>query len=188
MAIKKELSLLPDTENPNSFSARVFKWLTTIGRSVIVITELIVVLAFLSRFWLDRKNSDLSEVVRQQQAILESTQNFENEFSSLQQRLIMIKNFYAKQPQYDQQIDLLVTSTPQDIIFNNLSVNYDPSTTQTKAIASLTAFKEDSIVNFITNLMVNPGIQSVDINQIEKKSKENNYSISISVVFKNSKT
>lgn len=187
MAIKKELSLLPDAENPNSFSARVFKWLTTVGRWVIVVTELVVVLAFLSRFWLDRKNADLSEVIRQQQAILESTKDFENEFNSFQQRLKLIKNFYSKQPQYDQQINLLITSTPQDIIYNSLLINYDKEINQTKAIASLTAFKEDSIINFITNLMVNPDIQSVNINQIEKKTKENNYSISISVVFKSSK-
>ena len=188
MAIKKELSLLPDTENPNSLSARVFKWLTTVGRWVIIITELVVVIAFLSRFWLDRKNSDLSEVSRQEQSILNSTQEFENEFSSFQQRLVVIKNFYNQQPQYDQQINTLITSTPQDIVFDNLSINYDSSTNQTKANASLTAFKEDSIVSFITNLMVNPDIQSVNINQIEKKPKENNYSISISVVFKDSKT
>jgi hypothetical protein len=187
MAIKKELSLLPDAENPNSFSAQLFKWLTTVGRWVIVITELVVIGAFLSRFYLDRKNSDLSEVVRQQEAILGSTQGFENEFNSLQQRLKMIKSFYDSQPQYDQQIALLVSSTPDDIIYDDLSISYDKDTQQTRTMASLTAFKEDSIVNFITNLMVNPDIQTVTINQIEKKPKENNYSISISVVFKNSK-
>jgi len=53
MPAKKEISLLPDEENLDSFSARAFRWLTTVGRYVIVFTELIVICAFLSRFWLD---------------------------------------------------------------------------------------------------------------------------------------
>jgi hypothetical protein len=185
MAIKKEISLLPEAENPNSFSARLFKWLTTVGRWVIVVTELIVISAFISRFWLDRKNADLSEIIRQQQAILQSTQDFEAEFNSLQQRLKLIKDFYAKQPQYNQQIAVLIDSTPKDLIYDNLSIKHDSQLNQTTADASLLAFQESSIVNFITNLMLNPDIQSVNINQIEKKDKENNYSLFISVVFKN---
>jgi len=187
MANKKELSLLPDSENPNSFSGQLVKWLTTVGRWIIVITELIVVSAFVSRFWLDRKNSDLSENIRQQQAILESTQEFEKEFNSFQQRLKFIKDFYTNDPKYDQKISLLINSTPQDLIYKSLSLKLDDNK-KVSANASLVAFNEDSIVKFITNLMLNPDIETVKINQIEKKSQENNYSIVFSVTFKDSKT
>jgi len=186
MAGKKELSLLPEAENPNSFISRLFYWLTTVGRWVIVLTELIVVSAFISRFWLDRKNSDLSEVLRQQQTILESTQDFEKEFTVFQQKLKTIKDFYANQPDYTQKITSLINGTPSDIVYNNLSIKKDRVSNIISADASLTAFREESIVSFISNLMVNPAIQNVDINQIEKKDKENSYSISISITFKNS--
>jgi hypothetical protein len=187
MATKKELSLLPDSENPNSFSARAIKWLSTVGRWIIVLTELIVVTAFISRFWLDRKNSDLSEVIRQQQAIIESTQTFEKEFNSFQQRLKFIKDFYATSPSYDDKMSVLVKSTPPDLIYKNLALKPDINdSNKVNANASLIAFKEDSIVNFITNLMINDQIESVTINQIEKKSQENSYSVTLSVVFKNS--
>jgi len=185
MAAKKELSLLPESENPNSISARIFYWLTTVGRWVIVLTELIVVSAFISRFWLDRKNSDLSEVIRQQEAILESTQDFEKEFTLFQQKLKTIKNFYSQETDYDQKITSLVTSTRRDIVFSNLSVKKNESN-NIVADASFTAYNEDSIVDFIDNLMLNPDIKSVDINRIEKRDHENNYSVSVSLVFKNS--
>lgn len=188
MAIKKELSLLPDSENPNSLNARIFKWLTTVGRWVIVMTELVVVLAFISRFWLDRKNSDLSETIRQQQAILSTTQNFESEYKSLQQRLTLIKKFYDNDPKYDQKISLLINSTPNDLVYKNLSIKTDTQTNKVTAEASLIAFNEVSIIAFINNLKLNKDIETVNINQIEKKSEENNYSISFSVIFKNSKS
>jgi hypothetical protein len=186
MATKKELSLLPDSENPNSFGAKVIKWLTTVGRWVIVFTELIVVSAFISRFWLDRKNSDLSETIRQQQAILETTQSFENEFKSFQKRLEFIDDFYNNDPQYNSKITTLINSTPKDLIYQTISIKKDKDTKDIFATASLIAFNETSIITFINNLTLNPDIETVKINQIEKKQQENNYSISISVVFKNS--
>ncbi len=185
MANKKELSLLPDADNPNSLSARALKWLTTVGRWVIVLTELVVILAFISRFWLDRKNSDLSEVIRQRQAILASTRKFEEEFNSFQKRLDYVREFYQNQPSYDEKISTLVKSTPIDLYYKNISIKQDKKNNQIVINAYLVAFNEKSIVDFIKNLKLNQKIDSVSINNIEKKSNENNYSISISVTFKN---
>ncbi|MBU1129800.1 hypothetical protein KKE45_00570, partial [Patescibacteria group bacterium] len=88
---KKEISFLPKHQDNHSFIAKLVRWVTTVGRSVIIFTELIVIAAFVSRFWLDRKNSDLSESIRQQKAILESTAPFEKDFLILQNRLKAIK-------------------------------------------------------------------------------------------------
>ncbi len=184
MTAKKEVSLLPESENPNSFSARLTKWLTNVGRVVIIVTELLVVTAFISRFWLDRRNADLSEVIRQQQAILATTKDFEKEYSFLQQKLKIIKDFYANQPDYSQKIDSLIQSTPEDIIYDNMSMFRDKTSNKIMANVALTAYTEASIVDFITNLTLNPDIESVDLNQIDKRSRENKYSISISLVFK----
>ena len=183
MALKKEVSLLPDSENPNSFNAKLIKWLTTVGRVAIIITEFIIVAAFISRFWLDRKNADLSEVVRQQQAILNTTVNFENDFSYLQQKLKIIKDSYANQTQYNEKIKSITESAPQDIVYNIINLQPDPKTNKLHSNISLTAYKEESIVSYITNLTLNPDINSVNIQKIEKKDKENNYSIDISLVF-----
>lgn len=189
MAIKKEISLLPETENPNSFGAVFFKWLTTIGRWVIVITEFIVIIAFISRFWLDRKNSDLSEIVRQQKSIIDSTKYFEMEFSSFQERLITIRKAYSEQPGYDKYLSSLIKSTPLDLIYDSISAK-ETSDNNVTITASLISSNENSIVAFISNLMANTDIKSVEINKIEKKPKENNYTVSISVIFdlKKSKT
>lgn len=186
MAVKKEISLLPEAENPNSFGAVFFKWLTTVGRWIIVITELIVILAFISRFWLDRKNSDLSEIVRQQQSILESTKYFESEYTSFQERLSNIKEAYASQPKYDKYLLSLIKSTPQDLVYDTISTQKN-SNNEIITTASLISSNEESIVNFVSNLMLNPDIKTVEINKIEKKPKENNYTILVSLVF-NSKT
>lgn len=185
MAVKKEISLLPESENPRSFLAKLFKWVTTTGRITIIITEFIVISVFISRFWLDRKNSDLSEIARQKQAILLSATPFETEFNNLQERLAYIKKFYSSQPKYGDQISSLIASTPTDLFYDRLTVNTDQDTNSTVVAASLIAYKEESIVSFITNLMLNPAINQVDITKIEKKEKENQYSVSLVLYFKN---
>ncbi|MBP9817142.1 hypothetical protein KBC75_00110 [Candidatus Shapirobacteria bacterium] len=184
MVQKKELSLLPESENPTSLIARITNWLTSVGRFVIVFTELFVILAFISRFWLDRKNSDLSEIIRQRRAILESTQPFEKDYQLLQNRLSFIKKFYLLQPDYSSSLSSLVESTPPDILFNKLSINSDPVTKVLSAKLALNAYQESSIVDFITNLSLNPNIDKVNIDSIEKKAKEIKYTISVTLQFK----
>ncbi|HEX8923685.1 MAG TPA: hypothetical protein VF828_03050 [Patescibacteria group bacterium] len=182
-AKKKEISLLPESENTNSFISKSLKWLLTVGRVVIVLTEFVVICAFASRFVLDRKNSDISDVIRQQKAIIESVSDFEKEYASLQKRLKVIKDIYANQPDYGPKITSLVQSTPTGIIYENLRITNSPQHVVDAQI-QIKAYNEDVIVSFITNLVVNPDIASVDVRNIEKKSKEAEYSVTVNVVFK----
>ena len=182
MPSKKEISLLPDSENINNIGARAIRWVTTVGRYVIIFTELIVISAFVSRFWLDRKNADLSEVIRQQKAILESTKDFETEYSLLQQRLKFIKDSNI-QTSYSEKLTTLANSTPNEIIFDKLALSEKDN--QLIANISVFSYTEESIIDFATNLILNPQISSVNISKIEKKPKENRYQIEINLVFKN---
>jgi len=184
MPLKKEISLLPNEENSNGFLARFLRWITTVGRVVIIFTEFIVIMAFLSRFWLDRKNSDLSEVLRQQKAIISSTQDFENDYNSLQQRLSYIKDFYKSEPKYISNLNSLIQSLPSGIYFQNLSLSNNEKTSQISANVELYSFQEDAIVDFITNLKLNTDIDSVLVQRIEKKTKDSKYYLSIALTFK----
>jgi Tfp pilus assembly protein PilN len=184
MPAKKEVSLLPSEDNANSFWPRFTKWITTVGRVVIIFTELIVILAFLSRFWLDRKNSDLSESIRQQKAIIGSTLDFEADYNSLQQRLKFITDFYRQQPDYLSALNSSLSSLPEGIYFQNFSLNYDEISSRLSSKIELYTYQEDSLVSFINNLRLNPDIDSVNVQKIEKKTKDSKYYLNIDLLFK----
>ena len=188
MPVKKEISLLPDEDNVNSFSARAIRWLTSVGRYVIVFTELFVICAFISRFWLDRTNSDLSEVVRQQTAILNSTADFEKDYAALQRRLNLIKTVYASQPQFKSKVESIAQSTPLDITFQNFVVSRNPKTNEISSSLIFYAYKETSVIDFITNLILNPDVASVNIVTIDKKPRDNKYNVALSLAFTNKTT
>jgi hypothetical protein len=183
MPPKKEISLLPDENNSQSFSNRFIRWLTTAGRFVIVFTELIVIMAFVSRFWLDRKNADLSETIRQQTAILQSTKDFENEYLFLQQRLEFVKKYYNQAPDYAPKIQSLIESSPPGIVYDRFSLSRSPESSLVKSDLIVFAYQESSIVDFVTNLILNPDIGNVNIKNIEKKPKDTKYTISLSLSF-----
>ncbi|MFA5025199.1 MAG: PilN domain-containing protein [Candidatus Shapirobacteria bacterium] len=184
MPSTKEISLLPNEENSNSLMARFFRWVTTVGRVVIIFTEFIVIGAFLSRFWLDRKNADLSEILRQQKAILTSTKEFENDYNSLQQRLLYIKNFYQSEPKYISILNSFIQSLPNGIYLQSINLNRDAKTSQVSATVKLYSYQEDSIGNLIANIKLNPDIANVDVQRIEKKTKDSRYYLNIAVFFK----
>ncbi|HAX98177.1 MAG TPA: hypothetical protein DCY12_04625 [Candidatus Atribacteria bacterium] len=184
MPAKKEISLLPKEENLNTFSARFLRWVTSVGRVVIIFVELIVIGAFLSRFWLDRKNSDLSETLCQQKAILGSTQEFEKDYVSLQERLKFIKNFYTTEPKYIESLNSLIQSIPEGIYFENISFNSGEKSSPITGSVESYSYQENAIIDFIVNLKLNPDISSVNVQKIEKKTKDSKFYLSLSLTFK----
>lgn len=184
MPAKKEPSLLPESENAASVSARLIRWLTTVGRFIIVFTELFVVLAFLSRFYFDRKNADISETVRQQKAILETTKQFESDYTLLQQRLKFIQNFNANsQNKLTDRLLSLSQSAPPEIVFSSLTIPDAQSKTLT-ANLTVSAPSQAGIVDFVTNLTLNSEVDSIDIQKIEKKDNDTSYTLNLTILFK----
>jgi hypothetical protein len=66
------INLLPKDSFEFSTLGRFLTWATTAGRVLVVLTEFVVLLAFGSRFYFDKKLNDLSEVLDQKQAQIEA--------------------------------------------------------------------------------------------------------------------
>lgn len=180
-ATKKQVSLLPTQSNPQSAVNVAINWLTSIGRVVIIFVELIVVAAFLSRFWLDRTNADLSETLRQQNAILDSTKEFRVEFNVLKDRLEAIESL-SQHKNITQALDSLVKSTPPSIFYQSL--NLDTISDKLDTSLDVVAYDNLTMVDFITNLILNPNIDNVTVTKIEKEPKTSFFVVSLSINFK----
>jgi hypothetical protein len=86
------VNLLDQPEFESSSVARLFNWAVTYGRYIMIGTEVIVLLAFISRFSLDRKLTDLREEIAQKQIILEANKGFEEEIIQLQNTTKQIRS------------------------------------------------------------------------------------------------
>jgi hypothetical protein len=82
-----DINLLPKAESANTPAGKFLEWALSWGKKIVILTELIVVLAFLSRFYFDTEVANLSEDIDHKKAIVESSLDFENEFRSVTNRV-----------------------------------------------------------------------------------------------------
>lgn len=181
---KREISLLPSSENINSFFSKALNWVTTVGRVIIIFTELIVIAAFFSRFYLDRKNSDLSEVIRQQRAILGTTTDFQREFKSLQQELSAIKTSYLDRQDMAPYLSQLAQSIPPEVSVSNIEYKPDDKKNLPHLSALFITASDQALISLIENLSLNPQIDSVNVGTIEKKTKDKWFRLGVDIYFK----
>lgn len=176
---KGEISLLPKHGLEGTVIGKFFDWVFSVGRYIVVFTELIVIGAFLSRFWLDRRNTDLSEKIRQQRAILESTQEFENEFRLFQSKLNVIAQELEKGEDLLLPFQIVVKSLPNDIYLR--SFNWSEKNQQ--ANLNTAVFSEAGLSLFIDSLLSQPEVSSVDIGTIKKDKGTKGTEIRVNVHF-----
>src|SRR5512144_1767398 len=91
MAKSKSINLLPQEEFENSVLGRILRWATGSFRVIVIITEMVVMGAFLSRFWLDAQNSDLNDSIQIKSAQISAQKDFENQFRQIQKKLDIYK-------------------------------------------------------------------------------------------------
>ena len=85
-----KVNLLPPSDFEQSFWGRFLRWAVTTGRYIIILTELVVILAFLSRFKLDEDLRKLNEQINGQVGFLDSQQTQLDQFLKLQSKLNLV--------------------------------------------------------------------------------------------------
>lgn len=174
---KSQINLLPRSEFELSFWGRFLKWGLTTGRYIIIVTELVVIIAFLSRFKLDRDLIDLSETIEGQKSILEASTSIENRFIQTQSRLNKAGNILANQPHPSGIFTDLLSQTVEGIYFNNLNLDTDKSTIQIQA----EAVSESAFGEFVRTLKASrkwQGISLLGVSLQENQTIKFNLSLS----------
>lgn len=83
-----EINLLSGDEG---VGGKFLKWALTWGKRIVILTELVVILAFLSRFYFDTKAADLSEKITQKKAIVLASADFEKKFRTAEAKINKVK-------------------------------------------------------------------------------------------------
>ncbi len=165
MTDKHQINLLPKDSFEESNLGKFLKWAISIGRWVVVFTDLIVICAFLSRFYFDTRLDSLHDDIKESQAIVEATSGFENSFRLLQERLKLIKVFSQTKTEGRQKIDLLAQILPNDIVLTSVSFS------ESKAEVSGTAASQAGMEVFVKNLLALPQIKNLSFTQFSQKDK-----------------
>lgn len=170
------VNLIPQDPFLESMLGKFLLWALSIGRYVVVLTELIVILSFISRFKLDRDLTDLNEAILRQKAVILSYEDAEADFRLTQAKIDFLKQT-LKQNTLKQILDSLHQNLPIDVKLAKLSVQ--PNSWSISAV-SMSASGMKSTVDQI--LKISPDAD-VSINKVQLDNKTGLINFDLSVNF-----
>jgi len=156
------INLLERDATQNPIWSRLLTWVTTYGRYIMITTELIVLIAFASRFSLDRKLTDLKEDIMQKQEILEVNAPLETEIRTTQQTISKVKALLAEQSKPFTILTSFQALIPPGVYAQTLTVE------KTKLTANIAATSLSSFLRFVGNLAATKAF-AVELGSISKQ-------------------
>jgi len=140
---------------------RFMNWALTIGRLIIIITEIIAIVAFLYRFSLDDKLVSLHTDIKLKQDIVSALKNDENKYRNLQDRIAVATIFSTKGIRTNQTIVDIKNMIPDQINLDNLIFNKD------QISMNINVPSASALSNFVDSLKSYPEVNSISIDNIE---------------------
>lgn len=175
---KKTINLLPRDAFESSSLGVVLTWALQFGKWAVIITQLLVMIAFLWRFGLDRKLTDMRKQAAQEVAVIESYKQIEDEFVNVQTRVVAASKVLANEELISDSWTMMEQYTPADVWYEQLSFN--PSHIAIRAYASsLNGFSR-----LISKLQADPNITSINVSSIEDAKGEAAIKFAINLTLK----
>jgi len=160
---EEEINLLPQKGFQSSTAGRVLAWILSTFRIIVIVTEIIVMIAFLSRFWFDAQNSNLNEQIQQKKDVLLAYQNFEHDFKDVQKRLKIYSAVTQNQNSGVNVVETVKYFLPPDVVTTKIA---DESN---KLVVVGETSNERSIQQLVVNLNSVPIFKNTGLTGVNTK-------------------
>ncbi len=161
---KRSINLLPRDSFESSAFGVILEWLLVFGKWAVIITQLVVIGAFLYRFTLDRKLTDINKVIARDVAVIKSYEQIERDFVLAQKQILQIKQALASQTLQLRVLSDLQATTPSEVWYDRIALSPN-SLALTAYAASLPGFGQ-----LLVNVQANPLFEGVRIGKIESST------------------
>lgn len=152
---------MPRDPFENSTLGVILEWALVFGKWSVILTQLVVMGAFLWRFTLDRNLTDLRKSIAKDVAVIKSYEQIERDYVLAQKQIEQAKTAIDSQEQILKVIETVAQSTPSEIWYDRISLNSN-SLNLTAYAGSLPGFGQ-----YLTAIQSNPLFSSVRIGKLE---------------------
>lgn len=173
-----KVNLLGEEKFERTKLGQVVTWAITVGRYLVIFTELIVIGAFLSRFYFDRVLTDLNDEIKQKKAVIQSFSEVEAQVKSAHARIETVQKYLDQQLLISQRIAYLSQALPPDVSFKQLS--FDQNEAQITGIA----LSKQGAANFLTTLKASPHFTSLNLGSLTSSPDQAQVEFALNVGFK----
>lgn len=163
--LRIDLNLLHPKEAPAKLPERFLKWLITYGRFIVIIVEVIVVAAFLTRFKLDADLDNLKTKINQDLPYVEGLEPDEALIKQTQTKLGLIDKVYQNSEKWQEVVVEISSLVPQSITFSGLALEEKDEQSVNFRISGTTISNSDLGV-FLNSLRKAEGFKEVTLASI----------------------
>jgi hypothetical protein len=161
-------------EKKESISNAFFKWSITIGKVVIIFTQLIAMGALAFRFYLDRQIIDLHDQIRAKENIVKEKANDEAEFRSIQKRLADIRVYSQETQSRNSSVNQVLSKLKETkFIIKQVSLSKDQISIESDTSSVI------EINDFIKQLKLLENIESISVSDVEGHGTYTSFSLLI---------
>lgn len=150
----------------------------TVGRILIIGTELIALSAFLYRFTLDQTLVDLHDRITQEEAVVKLLQDNETNFRNLQDRLALSSTFIKDGDKLPKYMTDIISFAPPDMNIHTIAVATDGIRIEA-AIQSV-----PSLSTFVDKLKEYSPISTVSLDRISNQTQTATITVDITALLK----
>lgn len=174
----RQINLIPKVGLSSSTYGRILLWTLSTFRVILIITEIFVIGAFISRFWLDTKNSDVSEEMKQAKSVISSLSEFEKDFKDTQNRLSVFDFYKKDKGKISANIKNIIAYKPPGVYFKTISSDL------LRINISATSIDEVGIQQYLVNLKASSNYEKVSLNNISVSKDNSSLDFSLTVDLK----
>ena len=173
--IKLNIDLLNPQSEPSKIAVKLIRWVLSAGRYLIVFVELLVLVAFVSRFKLDSDIDETQGEIDAKIPFVQSLKGDEDLIRRFQFQVASIKDLKPKRPDFISIVNKIAAQTPEGIIFSNMT--FTSSTGKVSLKLTGVAQNNDQLATLIFGLKSDPVFSGVNLGSISLDQNIINFSI-----------
>jgi len=159
-ATKININLIPQDPFFETILGKTLRWSLSVGRYIVIFTELMVILSFVARFSLDRQLTNLNDSIHQKQITIKS-------YGDLEEKVRLVQAKSDQYQQIEQQVNItdifpaLTKITPKSIQLDELTIK------PTKISMSGKTASQQSLNMLINNFQISSSFFNIVVDKIE---------------------
>lgn len=155
-----DVNLVPKDPFFQTILGRSLKWALSIGRYIVIFTELVVIVSFATRFTLDRQVTDLNASINQKRMVIESYGDLEERFLFVQQQIADYQQLKTES-NLAEVFPLLNETIPSNVVLDTLTIN--PG----EVVFTGSAYSQTALNILVNNVQLSPYFSDASIGKIE---------------------
>lgn len=157
-----DVNLVPKDPFFQTVLGRSLKWALSVGRYIVIFTELVVIVSFATRFTLDRQVTDLNASINQKRMVIESYGDLEERFLFVQQQIADYQQLKTESNLVEI-FPLLNETIPTNVILDTLTINPN------EVVFSGSALSQTALNVLVNNVQLSPYFSDASIGKIESR-------------------